>query len=114
MWGRAKVRDLEDEYAAGQSRDAKALMERIVRVSLESHVLSRFTAYVAVDKSDVVNPGGRPLEVVQPVEFPDGWAGTARVWARFLHPPVGRPPCFLMRLIPHVDGVLRPGRYRAL
>jgi Ca-activated chloride channel family protein len=76
MWGRAKVRDLEDEYAAGQTRNTKALMERIVQVSLESHVLSRFTAYVAVDKSAVVNPGGRPLEIVQPVELPDGW-GTA-------------------------------------
>jgi type II secretory ATPase GspE/PulE/Tfp pilus assembly ATPase PilB-like protein len=73
MWGRAKVRDLEDEYAARQTRDAKALMERIVRVSLESHVLSRFTAYVAVDKSAVVDSGGQPLEVVQPVELPDGW-----------------------------------------
>ena len=73
MWGRAKVRDLEDEYAAGQTRDAKALMERIVRVSLESHVLSRFTAYVAVDKSAVVDSGGPPLEVVQPVELPEGW-----------------------------------------
>lgn len=78
MWGRAKVRDLEDEYATGQSRNAKALMDSIVRVSLESQVLSRFTAYVAVDKSDVVNPDGRPLEVVQPVEFADGWATGGR------------------------------------
>jgi Ca-activated chloride channel homolog len=77
MWGRAKVRDLEDECAAGQARDTKALMERIVQVSLESHVLSRFTAYVAVDKSAVVNQEGRPLEVVQPVEFPDGWESRA-------------------------------------
>jgi type II secretory ATPase GspE/PulE/Tfp pilus assembly ATPase PilB-like protein len=68
---------LEGEYAAGQARDTKALMERIVQVSLESHVLSRFTAYVAVDKSDVVNPGGRPQEIVQPVEFPDGWESRA-------------------------------------
>jgi len=77
VWGRAKVRDLEDEYAAGRTRNAKALMDRIVQVSLESHVLSRFTAYVAVDKSDEVNPEGRPLEVVQPVEFPDGWEAGA-------------------------------------
>lgn len=73
MWGRARVRDLEDEYAAGQTRNAKALRERIVQVSLAAHVLSRFTAYVAVDKSEVANPGGRPVEIVQPVEFPDGW-----------------------------------------
>jgi Ca-activated chloride channel family protein len=78
MWGRAKVRDLEDEYAAGQARDTKALMARIVQVSLESRVLSRFTAYVAADNSDVVNPGGRPQEIVQPVEFPDGWDSRAK------------------------------------
>ena len=46
---------------------------RIVAVSLESHVLSRFTAYVAVDTSEVVNLGGQFQQVVQPVEMPSGW-----------------------------------------
>jgi type II secretory ATPase GspE/PulE/Tfp pilus assembly ATPase PilB-like protein len=100
MWGRARVRDLEDEYAAGQSRDSQALMAQIVAVSLESHVLSRFTAYVAVDKSDVVNPGGKPLEVVQPVELPRGWStggllGTVACMASV----AGAPPArFLSRM----------------
>jgi Ca-activated chloride channel family protein len=71
MWGRAKVRELEDKYAAG--RQSKKLMKQIVDVSLESHVLSRFTAYVAVDRSEVVNEGGRLQQIVQPVELPDGW-----------------------------------------
>lgn len=72
-WGRAMVRDLEDAYAAGGQRNPEQLMKRIVDVSLESHVLSRFTAYVAVDRSEVVNPGGKVLGVVQPVEMPAGW-----------------------------------------
>jgi hypothetical protein len=72
-WGRARVRDLEDEYASGTSRDANRLMQQIVEVSLESHVLSRFTAYVAVDRSEVVNQGGRLQPIIQPVEVPEGW-----------------------------------------
>jgi Ca-activated chloride channel family protein len=73
IWGRAKLRDLEDQYASGQTRDATKLMQEIVAVSLESHVLSRFTAYVAVDRSEVVNQGGQQQRIVQPVEMPDGW-----------------------------------------
>jgi Ca-activated chloride channel family protein len=73
-WGRAMVRELEDDYASGLSRDPKKLMQRIVDVSLESHVLSRFTAYVAVDRLEVVNQGGRVQKIVQPVEMPEGWS----------------------------------------
>jgi hypothetical protein len=39
-------------------------------------VLSRFTAYVAVDRSTVVNEGGEGRQIVQPVETPAGWAET--------------------------------------
>ena len=78
LWGRARVRDLEDEYATG-TRDSEELMRRIVNVSLESHVLSRFTAYVAVDGSEIVGDGAPPVEVTQPVDLPVGWASTTRV-----------------------------------
>jgi Ca-activated chloride channel homolog len=71
LWGRAKVRELEDEYAS-KGADQK-LADRIVKVSLESGVLSRFTAYVAVDRSEVVNEGGRQHKIIQPVELPAGW-----------------------------------------
>ncbi|MHC4398692.1 MAG: VIT domain-containing protein [Planctomycetota bacterium] len=73
QWGRAKVRELEDRYAGGLDRDPEALSKRIVEVSLEAHVLSRFTAYVAVDTAEVVNEGGRQQEIVQPVDMPAGW-----------------------------------------
>jgi len=73
LWGRAKVRELEDRYAAGRVSDPQSLASQIVAVSLETNVLSRFTAYVAVDTSETVNPGGQQREITQPVELPDGW-----------------------------------------
>lgn len=73
MWGRMRVRDLEDAYAAGGHGNAKELADQIVKVSLDCHVLSRFTAYVAVDSAEVVNAAGNPHRVTQPVELPSGW-----------------------------------------
>ncbi len=72
LWGRTRVRDLEDRYATGVE-EPKALAKEIVRISLATNVLSRFTAYVAVDRSEVVNKGGQQRQVVQPVDVPDGW-----------------------------------------
>ena len=77
LWGRARVRDLEDRYAMGVE-DPKSLAKKIVEVSLATNVLSRFTAYVAIDRSEVVNKGGRQQQVVQPVEIPEGWDGCDR------------------------------------
>ena len=91
LWGRARIRDLEDRYAAGDVHDAKALANDIVAVSLKSHVLSRFTAYVAVDRSEVVNEEGTPLQVVQPVEVPDGWASPVVACSLVPTPELGSP-----------------------
>ncbi len=77
LWGRARVRDLEDRYAMGVE-DPKSLAKKIVELSLATNVLSRFTAYVAIDRSEVVNKGGRQQQVVQPVEMPEGWNGCDR------------------------------------
>ena len=71
-WARAHLRDLEDRYAAG----ARELEPEIVRVSKQFGVLSRFTAFVAIDRSAAVNPGGGLRQVVQSVEPPAGWSGT--------------------------------------
>ncbi|MFJ6673348.1 VIT domain-containing protein [Actinosynnema sp. NPDC091369] len=72
LWARARVRDLEDRYVVGAG-DLDALERQVVRTSLEHGVLSRFTAFVAVDER-VVNEGGRVRRVTQPVELPDGWS----------------------------------------
>lgn len=73
VWARGMVRTLEDRYAIGE-RDPVAAARRIVDVSLRFGVLCRFTAFVAVDRSAVVNAGGKPHVVVQPVEAPAEWA----------------------------------------
>lgn len=72
IWARGRVRDLEDRYAIGRG-DLGTLEKRILAISLNFAVLSRFTAFVAVDKEKVVNPGGGGSAIVQPVEAPAGW-----------------------------------------
>ncbi|MEZ6041886.1 MAG: VIT domain-containing protein [Planctomycetaceae bacterium] len=71
LWGRGKIRQLEDRVSIGN--DQEALHNQIVATSLECHVLSRFTAMVAVDRSESVNGGGLNRVLVQPVELPGGW-----------------------------------------
>lgn len=68
-WARAHIRDLEDRYAVVPDPWSKEELEKqIVATSKHFRVLSRFTAFLAVDKDQIVNPGGRLREVVQPVE----------------------------------------------
>ena len=75
LWARSRVRDLEDRYVVGED-DPAELERRIVATSLEFGVLSRFTAFVAVDPR-VVDESGELHRVVQPVEHPDGWGAPA-------------------------------------
>lgn len=72
LWARDQIRDLEDQYAIGGCNTA-SLSKRIVETSLQFGVLSRFTAFVAVDRSEVVNPGGEVHKILQPVELPADW-----------------------------------------
>lgn len=69
-WARAHLRELEDRYAVTPE---PAIEQEIVRVSKKFGVLSRFTAFLAVDRSQVANRGGAIQQVVQPVELPAGW-----------------------------------------
>ena len=76
-WARGQVRKLEDRYVTSADRDPE-IERAVVDVSLKFGVLSRFTAYVAVDRSDVANPEGVLLRVTQPVEAtPEVFATTA-------------------------------------
>ena len=72
IWARSVVRDLEDEYAAYSADDE--LAARLVAHSVRFGVLSRFTAFVAIDPEHT--DAGPLTEVVQPVEEPSGWATT--------------------------------------
>jgi Ca-activated chloride channel family protein len=72
VWARGHIRQLEDRFVVGQG-DCSKLEKRIVDTSLKFGVLCRFTAFVAVDKSEAVNKGGEGHRIVQPVEAPQGW-----------------------------------------
>jgi Ca-activated chloride channel homolog len=72
LWARALIRELEDRYAVGDP-EPDALTRRIVGLSIAYSVLSRFTAFLAVDRSETVNPGGKQHRSVQPVEPASGW-----------------------------------------
>jgi Ca-activated chloride channel family protein len=71
-WARGQIRQIEDRYAAGDG-DRTALERAIVAISLKFQVLCRFTAYVAIDRSQTANQHGSLHRVVQPVEMPAGW-----------------------------------------
>lgn len=71
LWARARLRSLEDQYAAGIG-SKEALRQEIVSTSLRFGVLCRFTAFCAVDRESTVATSEH--QVVQPVEPPRGWA----------------------------------------
>ncbi|HEX3779380.1 MAG TPA: VIT domain-containing protein [Pseudonocardiaceae bacterium] len=108
VWARARVRDLEDRYTTTGFGDGPRLAELerdIVRTSLRFGVLCRFTAFVAVD-SRVVNVGGKPKQVTQPVDLPAGWEmGQPRSPAM----PVARPAAMLLSYSAGGLGLPGPG-----
>ena len=77
-WARGQIRQIEDRYAAGDG-DRTALERAIVALSLKFQVLCRFTAYVAVDRSQTVNQRGSLHRITQPVEMPAGWEVTSLI-----------------------------------
>jgi Ca-activated chloride channel family protein len=72
VWARGYLRTLEDAYVTREG-DPRLLEKQIVEVSLKYGALCRFTAFVAVDRAEVVNEGGVQHRIVQPVEAPAGW-----------------------------------------
>ena len=86
LWARANIRDLEDRYVVGET----SLEDRIVATSLKFGVLSRFTAFVAVDHR-VVNESGLPRQVTQPVDLPSGWEDPLAAGPPMAAAPAGMP-----------------------
>jgi Ca-activated chloride channel homolog len=73
IWARGRLRELEDRWVIGGDESPAQLQEKIVALSLQFGVMCRFTAFVAVDRSETANEGGKQQQLVQPVELPDGW-----------------------------------------
>jgi Ca-activated chloride channel family protein len=89
LWARGAIRDLEDRHATGDG-DQPQLAQRIVALSKRFHVLSRFTAFLAVDRSETVNPGGTLHQVTQAVEPASGWDMLQQHQAPPAQPAMGR------------------------
>ncbi len=114
IWARARVLDLEHQFAAGHRNPG--LSDAITAFSLKYGVLCRFTAFVAVDRSEVVNPGGAVHQVVQPVELPSQWAMPMGVGVVACAPPcpspapiTGRPGSTPRSFVTHCAGDADPG-----
>jgi Ca-activated chloride channel family protein len=70
LWARAKIAQLADD-ALGGTRSAAEAADEVLRTALEYGISSPFTAFVAVDASEVTS-GTRRTTVVQPVPVPAG------------------------------------------
>jgi Ca-activated chloride channel family protein len=71
FWARGRIRDLEDRYVSTYE-GLPEIEQAIIETSVGHSVLSRFTAFVAVD-TRVVTKDGALKQVTQPVDAPDGW-----------------------------------------
>jgi Ca-activated chloride channel homolog len=73
VWARARIAELSRQLLRLRAGDAEAadLRERITAIALEHHLMSPYTAFVAVDTTRVTE-GGRGAEVAVPVEVPQG------------------------------------------
>lgn len=78
LWGKERLRKLEDDLFASGERDKK-LKQEIIDCSRECGVLSRLTAFVAIDKTEKVTNGRRPHSILNPSELPEGWAVPSRL-----------------------------------
>jgi Ca-activated chloride channel family protein len=73
VWARARVADLEDAFRIASPQEKEKLKSEIVALALVHTLLTRFTAFVVVDESEVVNKDGVRRQVTQPVEMPASW-----------------------------------------
>jgi len=70
LWARERIASLEDRIAVEPGSEG-ALRPEIVRLGLQHRIASRFTAFVAVERSRRVE--GERVTVLQPAELPEQW-----------------------------------------
>lgn len=123
-WARGHMRDLEDQYIISNRAQRPDLETRIIDTSLRFHVLSRFTAFVAIDRAEQVIVDGNLHRTTQPVEMPAGWqpsqaimhglmntalvAGRDKIQASAQALPYSTEPSELPYTAPHAADKLRP------
>jgi len=84
LWARRQLTELEDRFRLNPGDSA--LRQEMISLSCEHGVLSRLTALIAIDQSEVNNPSGQVKTVVQPVEMPEQWAESGHGFTGALPP----------------------------
>lgn len=69
LWGRSRIKDLMNQMFGGET---KSLVEAVTNTALTYHLLSQYTAFVAVSEEVRVEPDGSRRRVQVPVELPQG------------------------------------------
>jgi Ca-activated chloride channel family protein len=72
LWARARVGDLEDRFRLETDKQDE-IRKEIIKLAVGHTLLTRFTSFVVVDESEIVNKGGEGHKVVQPVHMPAQW-----------------------------------------
>ena len=72
LWARGRVTELEDQFRIELGRKDE-IRDKIIALSIEHAIVTRFTAMLAVDEQEVVNPDGSRRRVTQPVNMPAQW-----------------------------------------
>jgi Ca-activated chloride channel family protein len=74
LWAKERVVELEDKFRVTQSvSDKNQLRKEIIETAIQHALLTKFTAFVVVDESEIVNAGGARRKLVQPVQTPALW-----------------------------------------
>jgi Ca-activated chloride channel family protein len=73
LWAKTHIVDLEDQFRISDHKQQAKLKGEIIQISTQHSILTRFTAFVVVDESEIVNKTGNLRKVVQPVEMPADW-----------------------------------------
>ena len=66
------MRDLEDRFRI-EPGSHDATRREIVALSVEHAIVTRFTAFLAVDETETIDTSGKRRKVVQPVHVPSLW-----------------------------------------
>ncbi len=82
MWARTRVHEIESDLHGTEGDDRDAHLAQIEQLGVEFDLVTRRTAFIAVDDGRFVGDGF-PIRVLQPSEIPDG----VRYWGA-----VGAPP----------------------
>gem|GEM_PF-2849027 len=109
IWARRHIRKLDDQYAANMwDGNQDDIEKEMIETSIKFGILSRFTAFVAVDRDAKIDTNSQ-IKVVQPVESPAGWVGSANMPVPMSPAPSRRASSFGAGAPPAPQSVGAPG-----